>query len=75
MEKTPSSSAACATTPHHLPRRAEKIAGEMLHVVTNWIETQVLPYVELNAKPHPRPELPPPPKYLVNVSAGVGNRV
>jgi hypothetical protein len=72
MEKTPSSSAACATTLHHLPRRAETIAGEMLHVVTNWIETQVLPYVELNAKPHPRPELPPPPKYLVNVSAGVG---
>ena len=72
MEKTPSSSAVRATTLNHLPRRAETIAGEMLQVVTNWIETQVLPYVELNAKPHPRPDLPPPPKYLVNVSAGVG---
>ena len=72
MEKTSSSSAAYAATLHHLPRRAETIAGEMLHVVTNWIETQILPYVELKAKPDPRPELPPPPKYLVNVSAGVG---
>ena len=72
MKKTPSSSAARATTLHHMPRRAETIACEMLQVVTNWIETQILPYVELNAKPHPRPDLPPPPKYLVNVSAGVG---
>ena len=72
MEKTPSSSAARATTLHHMPRRAETIAGEMLQVVTNWIETQILSYFELNAKLHPRPDLPPPPKYLVNVSAGVG---
>jgi hypothetical protein len=58
MEKTPSSSAGRATTLHHMPRRAETIASEMLQVVTNWIETQILPYVELNAKPHPRPDLP-----------------
>lgn len=72
MRNKPASSAARATILHDTPKHADSIAGEMRRLALGLITTHVLPHVKRRAAPASSEPLPEPPKWLFNVSAGVG---
>ena len=72
MSKKPKSSAAHTTIPPHTLQHADNIAGEMRKIALGFITDQVLPHVKRRAAPPSSDPIPSPPKWLFNVSAGVG---
>ncbi|MDA9061670.1 hypothetical protein N9K30_04845, partial [Planktomarina temperata] len=72
MIKKPTSSAARTTILPHTLQHADSIAGEMHRIALGFIVQQVLPYVKRRAAPSSSEPIPSPPKWLFNVSAGVG---
>ena len=72
MIKKPTSSAARTTILPHTLQHADSIAGEMHRIALGFIAQQVLPYVKRRAAPSSSEPIPSPPKWLFNVSAGVG---
>lgn len=72
MSQKPSSSAARAAILRNAPQHADSIAGEMRRLALSLITTHVLPHVKRRAAPASSEPTPDPPKWLFNVSAGVG---
>ena len=72
MAKTPTSSAARALVLPNTPQHADSIAGEMRRLAISFITTQAMPHIKRQAAPPSSDPIPDPPKWLFNVSAGVG---
>lgn len=72
MKKKPTSAAARTRVLPDTPSHAVTIAGEMRTYVVSLIENEIFSYVQMQAAPRRDAPLPPPPKHLINVGAGVG---
>lgn len=72
MIKKPKSAAAHTTILPHTLQHADSIAGEMHRIALMFVTKKVLPHVKRRAAPPSSEPIPSPPKWLFNVSAGVG---
>lgn len=72
MAKNPTSSAARALVLGNALQHADSIAGEMQRLAISFITTHALPHIKRRAAPASSEPIPDPPRWLFNVSAGVG---